>query len=337
MTPDLSAPLQLLSHLAGKRVLIVGDVMLDAYFVGEAERLSPEAPVPVVRLTKERHLLGGAGNVARNVAALGGIPTLVGQTGQDAEAELLAGLLEKENINNALTTSRERRTIVKTRVLARHQQLLRMDREDSRPFSSKETENLLAALENCLPGHSVIVLSDYAKGLVSETFMTGLRRLMARCTPQPLLLVDPKPVNTRLYGGATILTPNTRETGECAGLPAGSREEILAAGQRILKLTGSAHLLTTLGPDGMALFSEGEVWHIPTVAQSVFDVTGAGDTVIATLALALAAGGDLLPSCMLANYAAGIVVASVGAATVPPAQLAEAIRTLPVPAISRWA
>jgi len=329
--------LELLSSLAGKRVLVVGDVMLDAYLFGDAERLSPEAPVPVVRIAREKHFIGGAGNVARNVAAMGGAATLVGQVGRDAEGETLDALLRKENIVSGLVTSNKRRTVVKTRLLARSQQLVRMDREDAGVFTPEENSNLLAAVARHLPGHEVVVLSDYAKGFMSAEFMRGLHELVADMQRPPLLLVDPKPANIALYDKVALLTPNTKEAGECAGLPVRSRDEILAAGRAILARTRSSHLLTTLGPDGMALFSDGEVWHIPTVAQSVFDVTGAGDTVIATLALSLAAGGKLLPSCVLANYAAGIVVASVGAATAPPAQIKEAIGILPAPDITRWA
>ncbi|MBR5734520.1 MAG: D-glycero-beta-D-manno-heptose-7-phosphate kinase [Desulfovibrionaceae bacterium] len=328
----------LIPTLAGKRVLVIGDLMLDAYLFGDAERLSPEAPVPVVAIAEERYFLGGAGNVARNIAALGGLPCLIGQVGIDSEAAKLRALLEKHGIAFELAESSSRPTTVKTRVLARGQQMVRLDKENAAPFTQDETKTMLAAVEKHVQGYDVIVLSDYAKGFMSQMFMQGLHSCLAQKRHSPLVLVDPKPGNINCYHGVDLLTPNAKETGECAGLPARTKEEILAAGKAILESTQSPHLLTTLGPNGMALFTSGEkVWHIPTVARDVFDVTGAGDTVIATLALSLAAGNDLLDSCKLANYAAGFVVGRVGTATVSPSDLEHVVRTLPPPKISQWA
>lgn len=326
------------ASLAGKRVLVVGDVMLDAYLMGDAERISPEAPVPVVRVESERHLLGGAGNVARNIVALGGVATLAGTVGSDASAEKIRQLLDEEGIRSALVTLPQRPTTVKTRVMARRQQMLRLDQENSSDFSQQELDMILPVIASELGQHDVVILSDYSKGLVTSLFMTELHSLL-RALPHPVhLLVDPKPSNVDLYSGAFIMTPNTKETGECAGLPVRNREEILAAGRTILARTGCPHLLTTLGADGMALFrSPDEVWHVPTMAQDVFDVTGAGDTVIGTLGLGLAAGLDLLEACVLANYAAGLVVAQVGAAVASPDTLVEALGRLPAPHVSRWA
>lgn len=327
---------EMVSNLKGKKVLVIGDVMLDSYLVGDAERISPEAPVPVVRIDNERHLLGGAGNVARNIASLGGSPTLIGTVGVDREAVVLKALIEEEGIKPALVELADRPTTVKTRVMARRQQMLRLDREVTASPDAASMERLLAAVTHCLHEHTVVILSDYNKGLFSGTFMTRLMALIASC-PHVRLLVDPKPSNVELYRKMFLLTPNARETGECAGLPVRTTSEILAAGRSILQRLECDHLLTTLGADGMALFlSRDEVWHIPTVARDVFDVTGAGDTVIATLGLSLAAGHELLSSCMLANYAAGLVVAKVGAATVTPPQLKEALSLLPTPLLTRW-
>ena len=338
MVPQPSDLISVVPQLAGKRVLVVGDVMLDTYLTGDAERLSPEAPVPVVRVMDEELVLGGAGNVARNIIALGGHPTLIGQIGCDPEASKLRSVLAQHAIAHDLSISPRRPTTIKTRVLARRQQMLRLDREDASPFTPEERNALLAILEPHLATHDVIILSDYAKGFMSEPFMNELHRRLALQHAHPIILVDPKPANVACYTGVTLLTPNAKETGECSGMPAGNKEEILAAGRAILARTASPHLLTTLGPDGMALFvSPDEVWHIPTVARDVFDVTGAGDTVIATLALGLAAGQELLASCMLANYAAGLVVARVGADTASPEELATALHNLPVPAVTRWA
>lgn len=322
-------------RLAGKRVLVVGDIMLDAYLMGDADRISPEAPVPVVRIESERYLLGGAGNVARNIASLGGVATLAGAVGEDASASQVRSLVNAEGIRSALIPFSGRPTTVKTRVMARRQQMLRLDQEDARPFSPAEQEAVLAVLAVELADHDVVILSDYNKGLVSAPFMARFRTLLAGCGHPVKVLVDPKPGNAALYGGSYLLTPNTKETGECAGLPVRSREEILAAGRAILEKVGCPYLLTTLGPDGMALFSGPDVWHVPTMAQDVFDVTGAGDTVIASVGLGLAAGLELLPACVLANYAAGLVVAQVGAAVASPQALRQVIDDLPV-AISKW-
>ena len=322
-------------RLAGKRVLVVGDIMLDAYLMGDADRISPEAPVPVVRIESERYLLGGAGNVARNIAALGGVAPLAGAVGEDGSASQVRSLVNAEGIRSALIPFSGRPTTVKTRIMARRQQMLRLDQEDARPFSAAEQEAVLDVLAAELADHDVVILSDYNKGLVSAPFMARFRALLAGCGHPVKVLVDPKPGNAALYGGSYLLTPNTKETGECAGLPVRNREEILAAGRAILEKVGCPYLLTTLGPDGMALFSGPDVWHVPTMAQDVFDVTGAGDTVIASVGLGLAAGLELLPACVLANYAAGLVVAQVGAAVASPQALRQVIDELPV-TISKW-
>ena len=335
-TPPLPGP-ELVPALANQSVLVIGDLMLDAYLCGDAERISPEAPVPVVRIEDRRHYLGGAGNVARNVAALGGRATLVGLVGKDHAGDLLEKLLHDQGVCPGLVRLAERPTTVKTRILARRQQMLRLDEEDARPVTDQDLDNLLSTLGEHIQGHEIIVISDYNKGLITPAFMNGLNRLCAALPRPPRLLVDPKPVNMPLFGQATLLTPNARETGESVGLPTRTPEEILLAGRRILEKTGCANLLTTLGPDGMALFlGTDQVFHVPTTAREVFDVTGAGDTVIATLALALAANIDILPACVLANYAAGVVVAQVGAAVVRPEELIRTMHERPLPQITRW-
>lgn len=323
--------------LAGRGVLLVGDAMLDEYLEGDAERISPEAPIPVVKVTRSRLLLGGAGNVARNIARLGGRARLISICGADAKGEILQETLCAEGIASSIITVPTRPTTLKTRVIARNQQMLRVDHEESSPLPAEETARILEAIKDCINDYAVLVVSDYGKGVVTRELMRGIFALRDASVSKPRILVDPKTPNYPLYQGAYILTPNTRETGEAANLPTNSREEILAAGKSILKTLNSRHLLTTLGARGMALFvSQDEVWHIPTAAQKVFDVTGAGDTVMATLALCLAADVGLLDACILANYAAGMVVADVGASTVAPAQLRALLETTPEPAITRW-
>ena len=238
LTPDV------VGGLAGKRVLVVGDIMLDAYLIGDVDRISPEAPVPVVRIEKERYLLGGAGNVARNIVALGGVATLAGVMGKDASADRIRGLVRDESICGAFVALPQRPTTVKTRVMARRQQMLRLDSEDASPLSSADQEALLSVITEQLPAHDVVILSDYSKGIVSLSFMSRLRGLLAASPHQVKVLIDPKPSNVGLYGGSFLLTPNTKETGECAGMPVRSREEILAAGRAILEKVGvsaSAH------------------------------------------------------------------------------------------------
>ncbi|MEG1610864.1 MAG: PfkB family carbohydrate kinase, partial [Bilophila sp.] len=307
MQQVIAALPEMVDRLTGTRVLVVGDLMLDAYLLGDAERISPEAPVPVVRVESERYLLGGAGNVARNIAALGGKATLIGTVGEDPPAANIRSLLHNEGITAALVPLADRPTTVKTRIMARRQQMLRLDYENTAQLAEADLERVFEVIASELVEHELLILSDYSKGLVSAAFMRRLAEVIAGCPHPVKVLVDPKPSNVLLYAGAFLLTPNTKETGECAGLPVRNQAEILAAGRKIFAEVGCAHLLTTLGSEGMALFLDrDDVWHLPTMARDVFDVTGAGDTVIATLGLALAAGVDLLASCVLANYAAGL-------------------------------
>lgn len=335
---DPGALQALIPGLAGKKVLLIGDVMVDEYLTGDAERISPEAPVPVVRVMEERQVLGGAGNVARNVSSLGGTPHLICTTGTGLGAELLSGLLHADDIGHKLIRIAGRKTTRKTRIIAGRQQMLRIDREDVSPIAAPELDTVLQAVEECIAEYDVVIVSDYGKGMVSQSFMERLVAICSAAPGRPKILVDPKTPNFKWYQGVYMLTPNAKETSEGANLPARNQDEIMAAGQAIFDLLGCEHLLTTLGPNGMALFESKEhVVHIPTMAQEVFDVTGAGDTVIATAALGLAAGYSLLQSCMLANYAAGIVVAHIGAATVTPQQLMDAIEYAAAPQIRRWA
>lgn len=325
---------QAVCALSHGKVLILGDIMLDEYLMGTVERISPEAPVPVVQIYERRHVLGGAGNVARNICALGGKASLLGLTGSGANGQLLAGLVRSSGIDGHILHSSQRRTSVKSRVMAQQQQMIRLDHEDITPLSEADQDALVKRVEEHLGDHSVLVLSDYAKGLVSPRFMEKLRQLLAVRAPHIRLLIDPKPENIHLYQGAWLLTPNTKEMGQSVHLPIATNDEIRRAGRALMERTGCTHLVATLGAQGMAVFMHPTItWRMPTVARSVFDVTGAGDTVMATLALALAAGHDLLLAAMLANAAAGVSVAKLGAATVTPDELTEALlqRGLPHP------
>lgn len=327
--------IQTVEQLATTSVLIVGDVMLDEYLSGDADRISPEAPVPIVRIEEDRRLVGGAGNVARNIVALGAKAHLVGVRGADQAGDDLVKQLDQDTISHDMLVLPGRGTTIKTRVMARQQQVVRIDRECAETHSEAETDALLKLLAPRVDQSAALVVSDYGKGLVTEHMMRGLRSLTAdRAVP---VLVDPKPQNAALYHGVFLMTPNAKESSAISGMPLRNREEIMAAGTAIMQRTGSPALVITLGSLGMAIFEKGSpTRRIPTMARDVYDVTGAGDTVIALLAMGLGLGLDLISASLLANYAAGIVVGDVGASVVTPNKLAEAIATLPMPEIETW-
>jgi len=320
----------LVDRLAGRRVMIVGDVMLDHYTFGSVTRISPEAPVPVLQVSDEQYRLGGAGNVARNIVALGGQALIIGVAGTDQDGQTLTGLLSEAGVQTDLIHDDRRRTTRKTRIIAQNQQIVRVDREHTEALSKAVVGTLLETLARHAQDHDIIIVSDYGKGVVTRALMDGLRALTSRSGQRPRILVDPKPCNYDLYTGVDILTPNAKEAAEGAGLPVSGPDGPGPAAAALFKRLDCAHLLITLGAQGMALFhSREKAQRIPTFARKVFDVTGAGDTVIATLALGLAAGADLLSAAVLANHAAGIVVAQVGAGTASPEALREAIASHP--------
>jgi rfaE bifunctional protein kinase chain/domain len=337
-TLDLTELAHHAMRLEGGRVLVIGDVMLDTYLVGDAFRISPEAPVPVVKVEETRHLLGGAGNVARNIASLGGKATLVSIVGDDENGRRIASMLETSLVEPRLIRSQNRPTTVKTRVLARNQQMIRLDMEDTRFQGEEGKLATLHQLAQIVDEYDVVVVSDYGKGMVGPDTLPNLLALAQQRQPgrRPRILVDPKPQNKTFYKGAYLITPNAKETGEIAQLPVSKRQEIMRAGRRLRLECGVENVLTTLGADGMALFRDrGPTVHVATTARQVFDVTGAGDTVIAATALALSSGFPLVQSCILANYAAGIVVGKVGASTVSLEELQAVIEEYP-PEMTVW-
>ncbi len=332
ITPEVD---KLLTDLAGKRVMIVGDVMLDHYTFGAVTRISPEAPVPVVEVISEDYVLGGAGNVARNITALGGRATMLGVIGDDRDGETLKALLDEHAVDTILVHDDRRRTTRKTRIIAHNQQIVRVDRENADPLSDAVVGELLEYIAKHGQGHDIVIVSDYGKGVVTRPIMDALRALKGPDGRRPRILVDPKPQNYDLYHNVDILTPNAKEAGEGAGLACAWPNGPATVGQALFDRLDCRDLLITLGPQGMALFEGREnARHIPTFARKVFDVTGAGDMVIATLALALAAGASLLDAAVLANHAAGIVVAQVGAATPTPESLRQAVEARPAPPIA---
>ncbi|RMF88089.1 MAG: bifunctional D-glycero-beta-D-manno-heptose-7-phosphate kinase/D-glycero-beta-D-manno-heptose 1-phosphate adenylyltransferase HldE [Nitrospirae bacterium] len=307
--------LSLLDRIAGRRVLVVGDVMLDEYLWGEIERISPEAPVPVLDERSRHHAVGGAGNVAANLAALGCRAGIGSVVGEDGPARTLRAELEALGVDGrALVVDRERPTPLKTRVIARRQQLVRIDREERRPLAPWAEERLLEAVRGCLGGCGAVVLSDYGKGVVTEGLVRGITQA-ARAAGVPVV-GDPKGRDYRRYRGVTLLTPNRKEAAEATGIALTDAAAVERAGARLLEIVGSEAMLITLSEEGMALFRRGEPpLRLPTRAREVYDVTGAGDTVVAALAAALAAGADLVAAAELANMAAGVVVGKVGTAT----------------------
>ena len=317
--------------------MIIGDLMLDHYMIGGVDRISPEAPVPVVRVEKEKSLLGGAGNVACNIASLGGEALLVSTVGDDEDGTKLDQLCHEARLSTKLLRDASRPTTKKTRIIASNQQVVRVDQELVAPLQDDGFAELFEYLQGNIADYPVIILSDYGKGFISQEFMTRFMALLETCDNRPLVLVDPKTVNYDLYKGVDLLTPNTKEAGEGAGIPVKGKDSVIRAGGSLFDRLECNNLLITMGADGMALF-EGEesIQHIPTFARKVFDVTGAGDTVIATIALALSSGVDLLTACTLANYAAGVVVAQVGAATASTEDLAEVVDELPEPEVTTW-
>jgi len=314
----------LLGLIRGRKVAVLGDVMLDEYLFGEVSRISPEAPVPIVRVSRERAVLGGAANVAANLKAVGADPVLVGTFQDDAAGRRLRGLLEGLDIaQDRLVEDPSRPTIIKTRVIGQQQQMLRIDREETDPFSPAAVEGLCRSLEAALEGVGALIISDYAKGAVNAPVMDRVRLLCARLDIP--WIVDPKPAHAPLYRGATLMTPNTKELTELSHMPAKADADVAAAGLAMVEALELKGLLVTRSEKGMALFTpealHREPWLIPTEAREVFDVSGAGDTVIAVFAAAIASGADWKRAAMLANAAAGVVVGKMGTATATPEEI----------------
>jgi rfaE bifunctional protein kinase chain/domain len=326
MNPALGhSLLKRFSHL---KTLVIGDLMLDHFLWGSVTRISPEAPVPVVEVSRETEMPGGAGNVAVNMAALGAEVYVAGVVGQDRSSERLFSLLQRFpsiHIESVLRAA-DRPTIVKTRIIAHHQQVVRVDRELRTDLSAEIRKQIWSQVEALLPKVDAIVLSDYGKGVIHPSLINALIPL-ARRRGIPIT-VDPKVENFAQYRQVTCVTPNLQEAMAGAHVQrVSSEEDIERLGQQILKKLNVQSVLITRGEKGMSLFEKKKpVVHIPTRAREVYDVTGAGDTVISTLTLALAAGAPLRASAELANYAAGIVVGKLGTATVNRQELESVLR-----------
>jgi len=314
----------------GRRVLVIGDVILDRYLWGRATRVSPEAPVLVVDVDREELRLGGAANVAQNVRALGAVPTMVGVVGADAAAQSLIGELDAREVDAEAGLVRDpgRRTTLKTRIIAHHQQVLRADEETRESLAPEVTAELWRRVERALPGADAVLLSDYGKGVISAAI---LDRLLPELTKRGLpSAVDPKEEHFQRYRGVTVITPNLAEASQAWGRRIRSHEDLLEAGFGLRQKLDAGAVLITRGEEGMSLFTSEGHTHFPTRARRVYDVTGAGDTVVATIAVALAARAPLPEACVLANHAAGLVVAELGTAAASAAMLVESLEDLPV-------
>jgi D-beta-D-heptose 7-phosphate kinase/D-beta-D-heptose 1-phosphate adenosyltransferase len=314
----------------GRRVLVIGDVILDRYLWGRATRVSPEAPVLVVDVDREELRLGGAANVAQNVRALGAVPTLVGVVGADAAAQSLTRELDAREVDAEAGILRDpgRRTTLKTRIIAHHQQVLRADEETREALTPEVVSELWRRVERALPEAEAVLLSDYGKGVISPAILDHLLpELARRGIPSA---VDPKEEHFQRYRGVTVITPNLAEASQAWGRRIRSHEDLIEAGFGLRQKLDAGAVLITRGEEGMSLFTSDGHTHFPTRARRVYDVTGAGDTVVATIAVALAARAPLPEACVLANHAAGLVVAELGTAAASAAMLVESLEDLPV-------
>ena len=317
--------IRVIEQFKNKKILVLGDVMLDKYIWGNVSRISPEAPVQVVEVAKESYAPGGAANVANNIAALGAKSIIVGVVGKDQTKEQLVSDLKKRNVDvSGLIEDGNKRTIRKVRVFGRSQQLLRFDYE-KKGYVNADTENkIFGFIENNIGNADGIIVSDYAKGTITKNLM---EKLILLCKGKNrIIVVDPKPKHRDFYKNATLITPNHKEANEMANISEEAEDaDIKMVGKKLLEEMNST-ILITRGEKGMSLFEKnGKITNIPTFAKEVYDIVGAGDTSVATVALALASGADFEEAAIIANHAAGITVGKVGTSTVSVEELKESI------------
>ena len=308
------------------RVLVIGDMMLDQFIYGQVERISPEAPVPVVKVEKDILRLGGSANVAANLKTLGARVELCGIVGKDNSGHSILDLCNEQGIGtDGLVRTAQRNTTIKTRIIAHHQQVVRIDRENSIRLPKRLCKRIIHRLEKLVPDTDAVIVSDYGKGVIGKLLLDYLRTVKRE--KETIVNVDPIVGNSRYYKKMSLITPNHHEAGQILGKKLPNEDSaIVRAGQSILKKLMLDALVITRGEEGMTLFEDSKKpIHIPTRARQVFDVTGAGDTVIAALTLAMAGKANLRESAELANYAAGVVVGKLGTATTDLKQLVDAI------------
>ncbi|MBW2708770.1 MAG: D-glycero-beta-D-manno-heptose-7-phosphate kinase [Deltaproteobacteria bacterium] len=305
---------QAIDRFPKARIAVLGDIIMDEFIWGDVSRISPEAPVPVLDVERETRLLGGAANVVCNMGALGADAILCGVVGDDPMGrEIVAELTRMGLRSDGLAMEKGRPTSIKTRVVAQNQQIVRYDRESRANIRGESVQKMLDFATATFTEIDALVISDYGKGMISGPLMKGLRSLIETNNPEMIVTVDPKTGNFEHYTGVDVITPNHHEAGQFCGFKIVDKVTLDKAGCKMLGALNCRSVLITQGKDGMTLFErEGAVTHIPTVAKKVFDVTGAGDTVISAISLGLAVGMDLKAAAYVANVAAGIVVGEVG-------------------------
>ncbi len=314
-----------IDRFSGTRIFVIGDIILDEYVWGDVSRISPEAPVPVVEVKRESTMLGGAANVIHNMAALGASPVLCGVIGEDGTGREIVHKVREMGLDiSGIVAESGRKTSIKTRVVARNQQIVRFDRESREYIRPESLDRIMSLIQDNIPAIDRIVVSDYGKGVVSEALMKRLAEVAREFSVK--IAVDPKIKNFAYYHDVDVITPNHHEAGAFCHFTIVDDTSLRRAGQLMLETLNCESVLITQGKEGMTLFEKnGEITHIPTLAKQVFDVTGAGDTVISTFALALASGLDRKSSARLSNLAAGIVVGKLGTSTVRAEDLKMAV------------
>jgi len=307
-------------------VLVIGDLILDEFLWGEVSRISPEAPVPVVWVKTESFMPGGASNVANNLRSLGAKVSLAGVIGDDEHGTILKGELERSGVNvNGVITDGSRPTTLKTRVVAHHQQVVRIDKERVVTLNDRIMSKISSYVKDNIKDLDAIIIEDYGKGVITPKLLSRIIPLAK--SGKKIIAVDPKEEHFRYYRGVSVITPNNHEASKAVGFDITDTPTLKKAGTRLLNRLNCSIALITLGEKGMAVFQRGRpMKHIPTVAQEVYDVSGAGDTVIAAYTLSLASGADPVQAAHISNCAAGIVVGKVGIAVVTPEELIERIK-----------
>lgn len=328
MSPTNNTPLRkAIKSFPSSNILVIGDLIIDHFIWGSVTRISPEAPVPVVNVTHENLLLGGSANVLNNLYALGAQASICGVAGCDTMGDRLIELIKDlPSPTDGVIRICERPTTIKTRIIAQHQQVVRFDRENSSEVDGTHLESIKQFITQHIASYQAVIVSDYAKGIITMEVMDHLRAELNK-HPGIALIIDPKPYRPSRFTGATIVTPNTHEAEQISRVQITDQATLEKAGRKLLDILSCTAVLITRGESGMALFERDKpTITIPTVAKEVYDVTGAGDTVIATLALGLAARLNFSEAACLANYAAGIVVGKIGTATVTNNELIEALQ-----------
>ncbi|KAA0256822.1 D-glycero-beta-D-manno-heptose-7-phosphate kinase [Deferribacter autotrophicus] len=319
MSIDLKHFYSLIDNFKELKILVIGDLMLDVFIYGTVDRISPEAPVPVVDVKKEVLMPGGAANVAANLRALGVNVFLCGIVGKDGNGKILEQLLVERGVENQFFIDDGRMTSTKTRIVAHSQQMVRFDKEEKHKLKKKDTDKIIDYLKEVKDELDAIIVSDYGKGVITKYLIEQLVENFS----EKIITVDPKIENFYYYKNVTSLTPNNKEASQATNIKIEDEESLIKCGKYILNKLGTKSLLITRGAEGMTVFVDEEVRHIPAVAKEVYDVTGAGDTVISVFTSALAAGGNFVDAAILSNAAAGIVVGKVGTATTTTDELKE--------------